>query len=562
LYHNLTRHFFGLGDYIPHVSVFKHPTTGWMYSAMDGIKGASHREHNGFNQEQNDTLYNLYKSGDLHKLMLMNGILTNSDRHGNNYMFGEDNSKFFLIDHGYALHGHGGVYNFPHYAAEAHNIAKSREKHVRTGHIPLHPVAAQWALSFDPAKMREFMEKHNANENAIETAVDRLGHLQKFLRNTPDARAEEAWGAMDQYQGYHNGRFAAGEQWRAENGPSAKKRQKAGEQDLKIQALGIDRHRDGPGMTLDREDKQGLQALAALFDIPHDSNEPEGALRAKIHEAIGDKVRAHADKRAQRSRDEREKRGKNVAEEMKRQGGLVEAVNRDEGKDLKHIGGGRSDWGSHDLKAVGEVLGIPYNGNRDEFVRDLSQKFHDTFNRRADIRMKDKEINRELEREHVKGLAADLERQNRAARRRGREEPNSRIIPMGPGMASERAKAFGVKEEGLGDYDSAGDAARKRAAEKIHQIIAASVKRRADKADQESFDRRRADHDAKEAGEMEEGRRRHEELAAEVKRQKPDVQQVIDAKEGLKPGAPVLNKKKVRRITLPGQQSFGKKEQE
>lgn len=473
LYHNLAKHFFGLGKYVPTVTVFRHPKSGGMYSVIEGIPGAAHLK--GGNLTQEDTLLRTRdEHGDLDKMLLMNSILTNSDRHDFNYMFGNNNSTFHLIDHGYTLHGRHGLYDLPGYYDRYHEATGSH------GYQPMHPEAVEWLRSLDADKMGEMMSKHRAPPSVVSVAVDRLKAMQDYLAHNPEADAREIYGYADEANGSTNYTYR--------NARKARLR-----------------------------------------------NSPEG--------------------RAELARQEAEQ--KKAQNKYRQPGRIAQAA--------QNLVDGLSafDGATHRIKSLAEVFGVDPSGKQPEEIKAelleamkgrLTQKVDDIQASRQ--RNKD-EWNRRLVDDMVE-VAANREVHNRKEDKK--MFPGTKQTLIGTTLQGDRLEEVGMflgvpPEEG---EDDAAYRARIQDAV-LSQIMdkADAKERKAKEAHDWELEQNRLNVERVNADEKQEARERRDSLEAQVKRQKPEIQEIINAKEGMKPGAPMINKgRRRKKITLPGQRSL------
>ncbi len=213
LYHNLADQFFGLGQYIPPVALIKAPWVGprdkpsksdYM-SVMEAINEPSHwtRTH-----EQNEVLHQKLMNGDLDKLALMNSILGNTDRHANNYMFGNNDKDLYLIDHGFTIRGYkkaSHTTGLPAYLSSALQVGERKGTHrdvgTETDIRPIHPDARKWLLDLDLDKLHKILIDHKTPENVIENIISRVRNMQTYAKNEPNASFEEIWSYPDAVTG-------------------------------------------------------------------------------------------------------------------------------------------------------------------------------------------------------------------------------------------------------------------------------------------------------------------------------------------------------------------------
>jgi hypothetical protein len=223
LYHNLMHQFFGTGQYIPTVAVFRNPQNGELVHVIRRVPGATH--HSG-NAAQTKTLEDLHDKGELDKLLLINSLLQNSDRHHNNFMFGNGgspsagavDSKLFMIDHGFTFHGHNGAVDggrFPaYYEAIIQNI--KRKHNVDDWHeIKMHPEAVKWLKGLDPEQLRKIMTDHGAPPNVIDHTVQRLVNMKSHVESVEDPGIIEAQASAEP----RSNRFLEAQNYRKNHDP-------------------------------------------------------------------------------------------------------------------------------------------------------------------------------------------------------------------------------------------------------------------------------------------------------------------------------------------------------
>ena len=148
---------FGLGDYVPKTTVFRHPLSNQPWSAQEflpgGIESASPSDLAGVDID------------DRHKLGVMNMILGNNDRHSGN--LGMDSSGYLkLIDNALSFDYAGvGGWPVPHYIKDSDGgtLPHSVSGNVKT-----------WLQSLDPKKFADGLQKMGATHSIIELATKRL----------------------------------------------------------------------------------------------------------------------------------------------------------------------------------------------------------------------------------------------------------------------------------------------------------------------------------------------------------------------------------------------------
>lgn len=215
LYHNLMHQFFGTGQYISTVTVFRNPKNGHLYHAIRRIPNASHHEAS---EKQMALLRDLHSKGELDKLLLTNSIMQNSDRHHNNFMYGDNDSKLFMIDHGFSLHGRNAMVDggqFPHYY-DAILRGVMRDGHMDDKHeIKLHPAALEWLKGLDPEVLRQLMFSHGAPENVIKHTTERLKSMKDHAESVTEPGVIETFAAAEP----HSRRFEAAKEYRRTHDP-------------------------------------------------------------------------------------------------------------------------------------------------------------------------------------------------------------------------------------------------------------------------------------------------------------------------------------------------------
>jgi len=176
LYHNLAKDFYGMGKYVTPTAAVIHPTTGQHYTVVEHTPG-EHFKHGDGHPEM---LQNLAKSGELHKLAIMNGIAHNNDRHQFNYLL--DNGNMKLIDHGLAFSG-GGSTKAP---MTPHYMYGGAEE------LPVHPEAQRWLQKLKPAELERQMNQHGVPPEFVQEASRRLQAMQSHVQANPKAKLYQA----------------------------------------------------------------------------------------------------------------------------------------------------------------------------------------------------------------------------------------------------------------------------------------------------------------------------------------------------------------------------------
>lgn len=165
-YYRMAKDYFGLGKHVPHTALFSHPELKeGNYSAIKYIPDAKTPIEMD-NRQLEEHLNNHFKSGNLHKLMIMDHILGVADRHGGN----------ILLDKS------GGLYHIDNDLCLKHDVSSAPEHgfyHQDTAYAdhPVHPEAMKWLNSLDAAKMAEHMLKLGIDKDKIKSSIK---HLNKY----------------------------------------------------------------------------------------------------------------------------------------------------------------------------------------------------------------------------------------------------------------------------------------------------------------------------------------------------------------------------------------------
>lgn len=162
-FHMLADRVFGLGHYIPKTGIFRHPATGEPWSAQQYVAGSQ------IGNPQ-DELHGIERSGDLHRLAIMDTILGNNDRHRENMRL-DQTGHLKLIDNSAAFdYSHKHQRQVPAYADHLIRSAAPSSVHA-------------WLQRLNPRDLAEEMSKTKAPKLLTEKAVQRLGSLQRWSRH-------------------------------------------------------------------------------------------------------------------------------------------------------------------------------------------------------------------------------------------------------------------------------------------------------------------------------------------------------------------------------------------
>lgn len=192
MFHNMARDFFGLGEYVPQAAAFTH--RGKDYSAHKKVEGSApaaivrSTPSNPLRPHLIKTLHTLSESGDLHKMAMMDFVMSNRDRHGSNYLLDHNKPTIHLIDHGLSFDMSNLLQtstNVPHYI----NLANTY-----MGPQKIHPDAAQWLEKLDHMKALDVFKKHgySIDDDHVSHFMGRLNKLKDHVKENPHAYIAEA----------------------------------------------------------------------------------------------------------------------------------------------------------------------------------------------------------------------------------------------------------------------------------------------------------------------------------------------------------------------------------
>lgn len=198
IYPNIARNVFGMGQYVPHVALVRHPDTKEEHAIIE------HKNGSFFNSQipgHSETIWRLGKSGELDKMDMMNMVMANPDRHEENYLVDGKNQQLNLIDHNVIFRHYHPDKDHPDYQ---HRFAKIHGKHIKDyADLPLHPNAVSWALSLDHEKLANELRRYEVPEGIVKHTQNRLKHLQELLKDNnklsrADARQQPPhWASLE-----------------------------------------------------------------------------------------------------------------------------------------------------------------------------------------------------------------------------------------------------------------------------------------------------------------------------------------------------------------------------
>jgi hypothetical protein len=192
-YYHLANKVFGMGDHVPVTNYFKHDALRPEYSApheihhqaMEIIPKAKTPLIHG--DEWNKALDKSLNDGSLHKLMMMDSILGNQDRHVGNVII-HPKGHIMSVDNDNAFDYKLDAHLLPEYLEEADQAS-------------LHPHAAKWIQSINPKSLAGEMSRLGHSPDNIQAAVRRLRMFQKGSQKP--VNANELWYNVMDPQGVH-----------------------------------------------------------------------------------------------------------------------------------------------------------------------------------------------------------------------------------------------------------------------------------------------------------------------------------------------------------------------
>lgn len=186
-FHNAAHEVFGLGNYLPTVATVRHPKTGQLHSVIEAVPG-EHTEVQSWTgqapnkQEHINTLNKLGDAGELTKMAIMDAVMTNNDRHHQNYLYTPEGS-LKLIDHGGAFEN-GNLDNHPDYLEKYDKIKRNMGQ---PGHDDqsIKPQVAQWLMNVNPANLKRSLRKNGVPLAVASETTRKLSAMQTHLMQNP-----------------------------------------------------------------------------------------------------------------------------------------------------------------------------------------------------------------------------------------------------------------------------------------------------------------------------------------------------------------------------------------
>ena len=192
MYHNMARDFFKMGNHVPLTAGFNHDNDEWSGQKMISKSAANHAhlkptpEPDGLydfeDKAHHKALLNAYKSGDIHKMAIMDNIMGHHDRHTNNYLIGKT-GKIHLIDNGTSFD----YVNFdpkdvPRFLE---NITNKNIRDMGLKDKKLHPRAQKWLMGLkEEDALRAFSKNgYSPDHAAVKGFMARLSMLKHKVQS-------------------------------------------------------------------------------------------------------------------------------------------------------------------------------------------------------------------------------------------------------------------------------------------------------------------------------------------------------------------------------------------
>ena len=177
---------FNLDHYVPESTLFRHPVTNSPWSAMKYVPGLERLPPG-----EEDKLQPIKRSGDLHKIAIMDMVLGNNDRHKGNFMF-DRGGKMHLIDNGLAFdYSHSTTGAFPGYAESFKHDQVNEGVH-------------NWLRGLDSAKMVDRLRQLGAPEAIVSTMSSRINQAKDWSNRSKDA--SQSLNTLDTLSGMQSAR--------------------------------------------------------------------------------------------------------------------------------------------------------------------------------------------------------------------------------------------------------------------------------------------------------------------------------------------------------------------
>ena len=132
------------------------------------------------NAESRKVMDKHFKSGDAHKLSIMDYVLGNWDRHAGNMVADPETGDIKGIDHGTAFHH---LDHHPTWGAAPAWIASQKNYTTPQG---ASQEVRKWLEGLSESKLKEAVKQHGLNPHAARAASERLNHIKSVMGNHAD----------------------------------------------------------------------------------------------------------------------------------------------------------------------------------------------------------------------------------------------------------------------------------------------------------------------------------------------------------------------------------------
>jgi hypothetical protein len=161
-FHLLSNKVFGLDDFVPKTTVFKHPRTQDPWSAMQFVPHAERLTHP-------DQLHRYNNTDKLHRLAFMDSILGNNDRHGGNILVDKTGGMHLIDNAGSFDYSHKFQTPIPKYA-----------QHLQNKNVP--ESVHKWLQNLSEANLAHHMTAAGAPHELTQVALKRLSEAKRWSR--------------------------------------------------------------------------------------------------------------------------------------------------------------------------------------------------------------------------------------------------------------------------------------------------------------------------------------------------------------------------------------------
>jgi hypothetical protein len=157
-FYNMMHHIFGLGNYVPKTTVFRHPESGKPMSAQEYVEGHPYMDKSDIKHAENN--------GSLQKLAIAETVLGHNDRHKANIIINKGQPK--LIDNALSF-DYSNLYGTHTPAYVKHLL-----------HSPVPESVHHWIRGIKPEHVKEALGYFGAPEQISDAAVNRLKEIQSW----------------------------------------------------------------------------------------------------------------------------------------------------------------------------------------------------------------------------------------------------------------------------------------------------------------------------------------------------------------------------------------------